>query len=92
MVIGGWLSLLAACVHVDLGHRRGAAASRGTAGQLGHHAGHSELEAWAFEVQAWQAFLDREYREAVELCRAGQRLTDAHTSAAVQLTVQEARA
>jgi hypothetical protein len=33
MVIGGWLSLLAACVHVDLGHRRGAAANRGTAGQ-----------------------------------------------------------
>jgi hypothetical protein len=58
MVIGGWLSLLAACVHVDLGHRRAAAANRGTARQLGHHADHGELEAWAVAVQAWQALLE----------------------------------
>jgi transcriptional regulator with XRE-family HTH domain len=92
MVIGGWLSLLAACVHVDLGQRRAAVASRGTARQLGRHAEHSELEAWAFEVQAWQGLLDGQYREAVELCQAGQRVTEGWTSAAVQLTAQEARA
>jgi len=92
MVIGGWLSLLAVCVHVDLGHRRGAAANRGTARQLGRHTEHSELEAWTFEVQAWQALLDGKYREAVELCQAGLKVADSHTSAAVQLTAQEARA
>ncbi len=94
MVLGGWVSLLAACVHVDLGQREAANASRLTAHQLGTHAEHSELTAWAFEIAAWQALLDGHYDEAVQLCQAGQRIVGTATSASayVQLSAQEARA
>ena len=92
MVLGGWLSLLGACVAVDLNYRQAALANRETARQLARHADHSELEAWAFEIQAWQALLDAQYPEAIELCQAGQQMAGRQTSAAAQLTVQEARA
>src|SRR5437870_2628332 len=92
MVLGGWVSLLAACVHVDLGQREAASTNRLAAHELGTHAEHGELIAWAFEVGAWQALLDGRYDEAVELCRAGQGLVGRTTSPYVQLIAQEARA
>jgi transcriptional regulator with XRE-family HTH domain len=92
MVLGGWVSLLAACVHVDLGQREAAYASRLTAQRIGVQTESGELAAWAFEIGAWQALLDGHYDEAVSLCQAGQRLVGTGTSAYVQLTAQEARA
>lgn len=38
MVLGGWVSLLAACAHVDLGQREAAYASRLTAQRIGTEA------------------------------------------------------
>src|SRR3989454_4632456 len=92
MVLGGWASLLAACVHVDLGQREAAYARRLTAQRIGVQTESGELAAWAFEIGAWQALLDGHYDEAVSLCQAGQRLVGTGTSAYVQLTAQEARA
>jgi transcriptional regulator with XRE-family HTH domain len=70
IVAGGTLSLLAACVHEDLGQRRAAELSGKTAQRAGMHTGHGELIAWAFEIRAWQALLDGRHRDAVEQCRA----------------------
>lgn len=92
MVLGGWLSLLAACLHVDLGQRRACMAACEDAQSLARETEHPELAAWAFEVRAWQALLRGDYHQAISLCQAGQHVAGVHTSAAVQLTVQEARA
>jgi hypothetical protein len=86
------LSLIAAVIYEDLGQRRAAAASRETAYQLGIHAEYNELMAWSFEIQAWQALLDGQYFDAIESCQAGQGLVSSDSSAAAQLTAQEARA
>jgi transcriptional regulator with XRE-family HTH domain len=92
LVTGGWLSLIAAVIYEDLGQRRAAAASRQTARQLGSHAEHHELMAWSFEIQAWQALLDGQYVDAIQSCQVGQELVRSDSSAAAQLTAQEARA
>lgn len=92
LVAGGWLSLLAATVHVDLGHRLAARIARDTATSLGREAGETELVAWAVECAAWEALVDQEWAEAVALARAGQQLAPPGRSAGVQLAAQEARA
>lgn len=92
IVTAGLLSLLAACVHEDLGQRRASELCRETARRLGVHAGHAELVAWAYEIAAWQAILDGAHLDAVAACHAGLEHTGAVSSAAAQLTAQEARA
>jgi transcriptional regulator with XRE-family HTH domain len=92
LVAGGWLALLAATVHVDLGHRIAARIARDTATALGRETGEAELVAWAVEGAAWEAVVDQDWPEAVSLARAGQRIAPAGRSAAVQLAAQEARA
>jgi len=91
MVAGGWLSLLAATVHVDLGHRLAARIARDTATSLGREAAEPELVAWAIECAAWEAIVDQEWAEAVTLSRAGLQLAPTGRSAGVQLAAQEAR-
>ena len=52
LVVGGWLSLLAATLQIDL-HQRGAAAARlRTAEALARQAEHREIEAWVLETRA----------------------------------------
>jgi hypothetical protein len=92
MVIAGWLSLLAACLHEDLGQRATADLATETAARLGDHTGHSDLDAWSCEIKAWQGLLDGDYDEAISWSRAGLETTGAVTSAAAQLTAQQARA
>jgi len=92
IVTAGWLSLLAACLHGDLGHYAAARESRRAAHDLGVDAGERQIVAWGLEIPAWQAILARRHEEAVKLCRAGQDVAGRDTSAAVQLTAQEARA
>lgn len=91
-VTAGWLSLLGACLYVDVGQATAAHASREAAHDLGVHAGHGEIVAWGLEIRAWQSLLCRCYDDAIRLCRAGRDIASADTSAAVQLTAQEARA
>lgn len=92
MVTAGWLSLLAACLHVDVGQYPAAIACRRAARDLGVDTGDRQMVAWALEVRAWQALLARRYEDAVKLCRAGRGFAGDDTSAAVQLTAQQARA
>jgi transcriptional regulator with XRE-family HTH domain len=92
LVAGGWLALLAATVHVDLGRRYAARVARDTAVSLGREAGEPELIAWAVEGAAWEGIVDREWPEAVALARAGAERAPRGGSAAVQLAAQDARA
>lgn len=92
IVTAGWLSLLAACLHVDLGQPTAARESRRAAHDLGVDAGDRQIVAWGLEVRAWQAILAGRHEDAVKLCDAGSDLAGRDTSAAVQLTAQQARA
>ncbi|MEJ3742826.1 helix-turn-helix transcriptional regulator [Actinomycetes bacterium KLBMP 9797] len=94
LVVGGWLSLLAATVSIDLRRPAAAGARLGTAQQLAEHAEHREIRAWIMETQAW----DRlnvgvgDYVAAVELSQRAQAIAPRGSSAFVQATAQEARA
>jgi tetratricopeptide (TPR) repeat protein len=91
LVASGWLSLLLACLQFDLGDRDAAEASRDAALQLGREGGHEEIMAWSFELLAWFALVDGNYRDTTEFAEAGLAIAP-HTSAGVQLTVQAAKA
>ncbi|GAB3431033.1 hypothetical protein GCM10027436_04700 [Actinophytocola sediminis] len=92
VVIGGWLSLLAATVHVDLNQSVAATARLRTAASLAKHAGHDEIRAWCLETEAWRVLTDGDYPRALELSRAAQGLAPVGSSVAIQATAQEGRA
>ncbi|WP_225994100.1 helix-turn-helix domain-containing protein [Actinomadura rudentiformis] len=91
VVVGGWLSLLAATCDVDLGRRPAATARLRTAAQLARHVGHPEILAWTLETQAWQHITDGDYRQAVKLSRGAQEVAPKNGSAFIQATAQEGR-
>src|SRR2546425_5853781 len=92
LVIGGWLSLLGATVHIDLMQDGAATARLETAATLAREAGHPEIEAWCFETEAWRVLTDGDYAQAVDLSRAAQEIAPATSSAMIQATAQEGRA
>lgn len=92
LVVGGWLALLGATVLLDVGDRQGAAGARAAAVSLGRETEHAELAAWAVEIATWTALIDREWVRAARLAADGLGLAPAGSSAAVQLTAQQARA
>ncbi|GAA1819314.1 helix-turn-helix transcriptional regulator [Actinomadura chokoriensis] len=92
IVVGGWLSLLAATCNIDLGQLPAAAARLRTAAQLAEHADHPEILAWTLETRAWQRLTDGEYGEAVTLARGAQEIAPRGSSAYIQATAQEGRA
>ena len=54
LVVGGWLSLLAAATLIDLHRDHVAAAHLRTAARLARVTEHAEIAAWCLETQAWQ--------------------------------------
>lgn len=92
LVIGGWLSLLGATVHIDLKQQEAATARLKTAASLAQHAQHDEIYAWCFETEAWRVLTNGNYARALELSRTAQRLAPAGSSTAIQATAQEGRA
>ncbi|TYK46744.1 transcriptional regulator [Actinomadura decatromicini] len=92
VVVGGWLSLLAATCEIDLGHSRSAAVRLRTAAELAVHGGHPEIYAWTLETRAWEAVTGGDYREAVVLARGAQEAAPKGGSAFIQATAQEGRA
>jgi transcriptional regulator with XRE-family HTH domain len=92
LVVGGWLSLLAATVHIDLDQQAAASACLRTAASLAQHANNDEIRAWCFETEAWRVLTEGDYRMALELSQAAQRLAPAGSSVAIQATAQEGRA
>jgi transcriptional regulator with XRE-family HTH domain len=92
LAAAGWLSILLAQLHFDLGEREAAAANRDAAQRLAAQAGQAELAAWAAEALAWWALADGRHRDALELARAGQDLAPPAGAAALQLALDEAQA
>ena len=92
LVVGGWLSLLAATTLIDLHRDHAAAAHLRTAAQLARETGHAEIAAWCLETQAWQVLTAGDYRRAVDISQAAQRIAPKSGSAFIQATAQEGRA
>ena len=92
LVVGGWLSLLAATSLIDLHRDHAAAAHLRTAAQLARETGHAEIAAWCLETQAWQVLTTGDYRRAVDISQAAQRVAPKSGSAFIQATAQEGRA
>ncbi|MCP2336715.1 hypothetical protein [Actinomadura rupiterrae] len=92
LVIGGWLSLLAATCGIDLKQDPAAAARLRTAEQLARHAGHDEILAWCLETKAWQALTAGNLAMTVELSQAAQEIGPTGSSAYIQAIAQEGRA
>jgi transcriptional regulator with XRE-family HTH domain len=92
LVVGGWLSLLGATVHIDLKQNAAATARLQTATILARQAEHPEIEAWCYETEAWRVLTDGDYVRAIELSQISQRLAPAGSSAQIQSTAQEGRA
>ncbi|WP_301127693.1 helix-turn-helix domain-containing protein [Streptomyces cacaoi] len=90
--LGGWLSLLAATLHVDLRSPGPARSRLRTARLLARHAGHAELEAWTFETEAWRALTTGDHRRAADLSRAALHRAPRGSSVEIQATAQEGRA
>ncbi|TDD79441.1 transcriptional regulator [Actinomadura rubrisoli] len=92
VVVGGWLSLIAATCDVDLGRRSAAAARLRTAAQLADHAGHPEILAWTLETRAWQALTEGDYPRTVALAQSARKAAPQDGSAFIQARAQEGRA
>lgn len=92
LVVGGWLSLLAATVHIDLKQNAAATARLRTASSLAQHAEHDEIQAWCLETIAWRAVTDGDFQRAVRLAQAAQAIAPTGSSAHTQATAQEGRA
>jgi transcriptional regulator with XRE-family HTH domain len=92
LIVGGWLSLLAATVDIDLHLRPAASARLLTAESLAEHTGDREITGWCLETRAWDALTEGQFREAVDLSRAAQDIAPRDGSAFIQATAQEGRA
>jgi len=57
LVVGGWLSLLGATLHIDLKQDSAASARLQTAAALAQEAGHDEIHAWCYETTAWRVVI-----------------------------------
>jgi transcriptional regulator with XRE-family HTH domain len=91
LTAAGWLALLAATLHVDLGQRRAAGAARNVAGSLGRETEHDEIGAWTVEVDAWTALVDQDWPRAAELAATGEAVAPIGSPVAAQLAMQSAR-
>lgn len=92
LVAGGWLSLLAATCLIDLRRFPAAAARLRTAAQFAKDTEHREIAAWCLETEAWQVLTTGDYRRALDLSQAAQRVAPRSSSAYIQATAQEGRA
>lgn len=92
LVVGGWLSLLGATLHIDLEQVHAATARLQTAAMLARQTEHREIEAWCYETEAWRVLTDGDYVRAVELSQVAQKIAPTGTSAFIQATAQEGRA
>lgn len=91
LVQAGWVALLVGCVEYDTGNRQAAETTRQAALSLGTEADHGEIIAWAHEIRAWINLTSGDYHGVVAAARSGTEVTP-HSSVAVQLASQEAKA
>jgi len=91
LVQAGWVALLVGCVEYDTGNRQAAETTRQAALSLGVEADHGDIMGWAHEIRAWINLTSGDYHGVVAAARAGTEATP-HSSVAVQLAAQEAKA
>ncbi|MFD5699542.1 tetratricopeptide repeat protein [Streptomyces lasiicapitis] len=91
LVDAGWLFLLNACVQYDRGQREAANLSKAAALRIGDEAGHGEIKAWAWEIEAWFALTQCRWGDMVTAVEAGHAADQTH-SVGVQLYAHKARA
>lgn len=89
--LAGWVALLVGCVEYDMGLRRIAEGTRKAALTLGNEAGNAAISGWAYEMRAWYALTQGDYRGVIAAAEAGEAIA-ARDGAAVQLTAQRAKA
>ncbi|QIZ34779.1 helix-turn-helix transcriptional regulator [Saccharopolyspora sp. ASAGF58] len=92
LVIGGWLSLLGATVHVDLQQDAAATARLRTAASLAREVNHAEIRAWCYETEAWRVLTQGDFARASDLARSAVQLAPGGSSVAIQATAQIGRA
>ncbi|MFI1483705.1 hypothetical protein [Streptomyces sp. NPDC020747] len=66
LVDAGWLFLLNACVQYDRGQRETANLSKAAALRIGNEAGHGEIMAWAWEIEAWFALAQSHWQDMLD--------------------------
>lgn len=91
LVLGGWLSLFGATLHIDLRQPAAAAARLSVAQQLAQHGEHAEIQAWCLETRAWEVLTDGGYQQAIRLSQQAQVIAPKGSSAHIQATAQEGR-
>jgi hypothetical protein len=87
----GFLALLVGSLEYDQGLTTGAEASRSLALSLGSESGSTDVVGWAYELQAWQALTQGDFRTAIASGEAGRAIAPSQ-GPAVQLAAQTARA
>ncbi|WNV86946.1 helix-turn-helix domain-containing protein [Umezawaea sp. Da 62-37] len=92
LVVGGWLSLLGATVHIDLDQPEAAIARLRTAASLATHTEHAEIHAWTFETEAWRVLTEGDHVRALELSHRAMALAPTGSSVEIQATAQSGRA
>ncbi|MFI7215512.1 XRE family transcriptional regulator [Micromonospora maritima] len=91
LTLSGWIALLVGCVEYDMGRRKAAEGTRKAALSLGEEAGNSAVSGWAYEMRAWYALTQGDYRGVIAAAEAGQAIAS-RDGAAVQLAAQKAKA
>jgi transcriptional regulator with XRE-family HTH domain len=89
--LAGVLAELVGCVEYDSGDSPAAEATRRAALSLGEEAASGEVIGWAWEMRAWFALTQGDYRGVIAAAEAGERQAPG-TRAAVQLAGQRAKA
>jgi len=92
VVVGGWLALLRATLHIDLRQANAADAHLHTAALLAEQSEHAEIAAWCLETRAWDVLTKGDYRQALELSQQAQEVAPEGSSAFIQAAAQEGRA
>jgi hypothetical protein len=87
----GFLALLVGCLEYDQGFTANAEANRLLAASLGSESGSADVVGWAFELRAWQALTQGDFRTVISVAEAG-RAVAPKQGASVQLAAQTARA
>src|SRR5581483_3961232 len=91
LVDAGWLFLLDACVEYDRGARESANLSKAAALRIGTETGHGEIQAWAWEIEAWFSLTQGRWNDMLAAVEAGHAADTSH-SVGVQLYAHKARA
>lgn len=91
LTLAGWLALLVGCVEYDMGERTAAESTRQAALSLGVEADNTEVIGWSYEMAAWFALTQGDYRRVLVAADAGRSAAGRHP-VAVQLAAQAAKA